>query len=1580
MTDGFAYRNWTAGSGRDLEESDDRSSPPTYASDPYGFSNSPGDTREYGRQLSKKDSKGKKDIYDFDFNEDEDDSPIGKKPAATRVSRSGDFRRKSTDERMNEILARSKEQAKANKEKEEAKEKAMEKDDGDEGGDIYNSWKSSWKQLMEGLDPNLSPKLEKDNDSDRNMKYKSKSPSFDHSDSFDVSAADFEVGTLAARKTKEKAEDRQRRSSVALLPSKVNSSPETNLKGRRNSYSPNAMGSIIHGGNKQQQSGGVRFSGAISSIDPNSSIHDSETDNGKDSFLRFGSMNETSATDLLKILKEPSKEYEAPKDLTNLSSESSNLINEKQPDSVKNQVNASEDDLDYSLDDFETNTPKNKSELKEDEEETYTRAPSIDDIKNRWLNADPSSLILSTDSLQPTKTAATSLGASVTSSKADFKKQLSTIEEEPPQEFSTKVSVPVIEDAEQNEVTNLKEPDNRKRTSISQLFGRVDDEQHGGDELDDEKIVKSDNITAVQDSVDRASPVSIAPPPPQNAPSPASLLPAQPIQSVEPKFDNKSNETVTKPPIVEQIPIIKEPQWISEPIYPSGLGHTQQYGAPFSYGEPDRSIVFVRKAEEKNIQSNPLMFRDVIQSLEFENGFRPSIPIVVPTSKDLNREIALTFSKTNPLVPSPSKGLKEDLSKIKEKQKVMLKQRKSLQKMQKTVYAAESPPPPPPLAVESGYENKVVKGPKWSALNRIENGQTRLHKQYEDLYNEIKEMKLQKNSTPTPAVRRSKSLERTDKKKSPSNGRQETKPVSARNEGGTLRDPFASADTVKAIKELWIESVEKEKSIQRRESAVAMKEIVMETFKKVTESHKREIDEKQESNYINIIKSLENTIVQLKSELFEVTSKKGSAIHPAEEEAKNESDRNYQKEITELEKIVAMYEKENKRLLVVVAEKDLEIKGIRANFFDQQEELIRELNHEKNKNASSRGDKDTVYRYNHSASQLRQELEKESLIQYYQEEIERYNQTNKQLEALSNENIEKINQLTIENSNLKVALNRAIDELKSERFQAQLRYGPSTGFDLPEIDSALVNDEVDYANPKKTIDSLVLKMNELKTNYNDTIVSLKAKIAWYNENQLRIEELLEENKKLKEVHQEQSSSLNVSTTSNVASMKHRNPNDIKKIRELEKALREAHETIRKKNPDSVANLLYTNAIASGNAETLKKAEKEIVSLKNEILSVQDMCANKIRSLQQDYEHMKYQYEQTIRELKLALSSMSAPESNVAISLESLRHLSCKNLNEAKEVIRLMDSEYKKEISRLRTFYTKKLESLQHKHSAQIQALNRNHPKPTSTIQVPQQLEPQSSYSSAGHHDDLNESSYTSSNDTEGDSVKDKLELATRELLATAEENGKLKAQILQLQAQLNSPSNNKLSSSCTTEANQLLNENKSLKAKAEMDVINFKTAESRYHTLEEELKRERMKFEELFTKANSLSSDYEEKLRTQAAALLQANSKAEEHRIETIRLLNELHIAQEIARRPPAPEMAQFQAMESHINSLESRLRQRELELERAIEECKASNHLDKMRLKSIYEQELREKDDQLLQFKQELEMLLNELKLHSRP
>ena len=288
--DGIGYGNWNSQNrrhtGGDLEDSYDSSSPPTFTSDPYGFDSDMGQGVNRSKSYSKASSK--KDAYDFNLTADDSYGDYSSEGSPLPVAKPKLAKRMSTAERTAEILKNNQKPVATSMETASTEGG----DTGTEGEeDVYGSWKNSWNQLMEGVDGITSPSansLHADtssppiHSSPLHSRSKSHQPGMksnpkllNTSDSLDISEADFEIGTHAARRSQEMLEDRRRQSMASFVGGGASSTGSTSTMPLKQKFSESPD---IHQkktdknvSNKQK----AHFSTAgISSIDPNEDYRD----------------------------------------------------------------------------------------------------------------------------------------------------------------------------------------------------------------------------------------------------------------------------------------------------------------------------------------------------------------------------------------------------------------------------------------------------------------------------------------------------------------------------------------------------------------------------------------------------------------------------------------------------------------------------------------------------------------------------------------------------------------------------------------------------------------------------------------------------------------------------------------------------------------------------------------------------------------------------------------------------------------------------------------------------------------------------------------------------------------------------------------------------------------------------------------------------------------------------------------------------------------------------------------------------------------------------------------------------------
>ena len=209
------------------DSSEMEGSPPTYSSSEGGFG------FKAMQRAQKASKKSGDDDYDFEIDggEGSDEEidlggyqPRAGKPSAVDARRQSQTRRKSTDQRMEEILRESREAARlgaAGADAGKAYDKADEIDEDPQNGVGKDSWKSSWDNLMKGLNSPTSDAASPPQGVGKTRTINSATKETDesyNSDSMEISASDFQVGADAAKRAKEKTLARQRRKALEEAP------------------------------------------------------------------------------------------------------------------------------------------------------------------------------------------------------------------------------------------------------------------------------------------------------------------------------------------------------------------------------------------------------------------------------------------------------------------------------------------------------------------------------------------------------------------------------------------------------------------------------------------------------------------------------------------------------------------------------------------------------------------------------------------------------------------------------------------------------------------------------------------------------------------------------------------------------------------------------------------------------------------------------------------------------------------------------------------------------------------------------------------------------------------------------------------------------------------------------------------------------------------------------------------------------------------------------------------------------------------------------------------------------------------
>ncbi|KAM9267788.1 centrosomal protein of 162 kDa isoform 3-T4 [Cariama cristata] len=391
--------------------------------------------------------------------------------------------------------------------------------------------------------------------------------------------------------------------------------------------------------------------------------------------------------------------------------------------------------------------------------------------------------------------------------------------------------------------------------------------------------------------------------------------------------------------------------------------------------------------------------------------------------------------------------------------------------------------------------------------------------------------------------------------------------------------------------------------IQQLTSTVSQKEKEIET--KIVElktQHEKELSQLGQKNYVlqSKLRSME-----------ELTQEKRWTHHTATFPVTEEKLAQIQKEIEDQEVIIQGYQQENERLYKQMKELQIQNKKNEERMFKENQCLMSELIALREKiektNIQSRIMQDSEPARNQSFTELISELraaQKEETK--LQEEIRRLKQDKQALEV-------------------------DLGQAKKER-------------DLAKVQIASTSDEKSY------------EFKVMEESYKQEITSLKRRLQWYAENQdlldkdaARLKDAKEEIEKLKlEVEK-----LRAEAGDQCVQQKKRlrdRAADAKRIQDLERQIREMEGILKRRYPNSLPALIYAAAAAektndhSAKTNTIDFLERRIKKLETELEGKDDEAKRSLRTMEQQFQKIKIQYEQRLVELEQLLAYKFMSES------------------------------------------------------------------------------------------------------------------------------------------------------------------------------------------------------------------------------------------------------------------------------------------------------------------------------------------------
>ncbi|XP_027459941.1 centrosomal protein of 162 kDa isoform X4 [Zalophus californianus] len=443
------------------------------------------------------------------------------------------------------------------------------------------------------------------------------------------------------------------------------------------------------------------------------------------------------------------------------------------------------------------------------------------------------------------------------------------------------------------------------------------------------------------------------------------------------------------------------------------------------------------------------------------------------------------------------------------------------------------------------------------------------------------------------------------------------------------------------------------KRVQEAEEKWRGAQALIEQIKVTFSEKERELENKMEELKRQQEKELfrlnqDNYILQAKLSSFEETNKKQRWLHFGEtaDTVTEEKLKQIQKEIQEQETLLQGYQQENERLYNQVKDLQEQNKKNEERMFKENQSLFSELASLKEQMHKSR-----------FLSQVVEDSEP-TKTQNFTDLLAELRVAQKEKNSL----LEDVKRLKQDKQALEVDL----EKMKKERDQAK--------------------DQIAYATGEK-----LYEIKILEETHKQEISRLQKRLQWYAENQelldkdaVRLKEANEEIEKLKlEVEKLKAESGNPSIPQKIR-LKEKAA-DAKKIQDLERQVKEMEGILKRRYPNSLPALILAASAAGDTVDrnTVDFMEKRIKKLEADLEGRDEEAKRSLRTMEQQFQKMKIQYEQRLEEQEqlLACRLKEAPQNHPdsACRVEALE----KELDDIKEAHQLTVRKLEAEIDILK---------------------------------------------------------------------------------------------------------------------------------------------------------------------------------------------------------------------------------------------------------------------------------------------------------
>ncbi|XP_026913117.1 centrosomal protein of 162 kDa isoform X3 [Acinonyx jubatus] len=405
------------------------------------------------------------------------------------------------------------------------------------------------------------------------------------------------------------------------------------------------------------------------------------------------------------------------------------------------------------------------------------------------------------------------------------------------------------------------------------------------------------------------------------------------------------------------------------------------------------------------------------------------------------------------------------------------------------------------------------------------------------------------------------------------------------------------------------------KRVQEAEEKWRGAQALIEQIKVTFSEKERELENKMEELRRQQEKELfrlnqDNYILQAKLSSFEETNKKQRWLHFGEtaDPVTEEKLKQIQKEIQEQETLLQGYQQENERLYSQVKDLQEQNKKNEERMFKENQSLFSELASLKEQMHKSRFLSEIV------------EDSEPTKTQNFTDLLSELRMAQKEKNCL----LEDIKRLKQDKQALEVDL----EKMKKERDQAK--------------------DQIAYATGEK-----LYEIKILEETHKQEISRLQKRLQWYAENQelldkdaFRLKEANEEIEKLKLAVEKLKAESGNPCIQQKIRLKEKAA-DAKKIQDLERQVKEMEGILKRRYPNSLPALILAASAAGDTVDrnTVDFMEKRIKKLEADLEGKDEEAKKSLRTMEQQFQKMKIQYEQRLEEQEqlLACKLKEAPQ-------------------------------------------------------------------------------------------------------------------------------------------------------------------------------------------------------------------------------------------------------------------------------------------------------------------------------------------------